>query len=462
MNMLSIQVISKVVNEVPEYTEFMTVDELYESSFELARKHKDIVEILEIGTSRSKDPIYALRIGDGENLVLAFAFPHPNEPVGSLTLEFLTWKFAEDRDLLKLTRSTFLVVKVADVFGARLNEGWFKGSFNIKKYALNYYRPPGYKQVEWTFPVEYKGFKWNKPTNETKALMKLIDEYKPDVIYSLHNAGFTGVYYYLSRPLPKVYRGLKEFPRKLGVPIHLGEPETPYMKKLDDAIFKMPSFKDQYDFLEEHLKDKKPSEVIKYGGSSYDYALRYKPDVLEVVCEVPYLYDWLLEDTKSIGVLRRDVILYGLSKHKELLSLFDYYIEKLQPYTDYENPFFESICEFTKLSKDYIKAEEEWARKDPSLMRAATIAEVFDSLTLGTYWSSILRLGLLYRAINHTISTSKETSRVLKPLRDEVLRRLDEFINVFKKVSKYEVIPVKKLVQIQLYAVLTTLSYAKE
>jgi len=460
--MLTTHVINRVMSEVPEYTEFMKVDELYESNFKLAQEYKDIVEILEIGTSRSSDPIYALKVGDGENIVLAFAFPHPNEPVGSLTLEFLSWKLAKDRDLLKSTESTFLIVKVADVFGARLNEGWFKGPFDMKKYALNYYRPPGYKQVEWTFPVEYKEFKWNKPIEETKALMKLIDEYKPDVIYSLHNAGFTGVYYYLSRPLPKVHKKLKDFPRKLNVPIHLGEPEAPYMSKLDDAIFKMPGFKDSYDFLEEHLKDKKPSEVIKYGGSSYDYALRYKPNVLEVVCEVPYLYDWLLENTKPTGVLRRDVILYSLNKQRELLDLSCHYIEKLQPYTDYENPFFESICEFTKLSRDYIKAEEEWAKKDPSLMRAATVAEVFDSLTLGIYWSSILRLGLLYRAINYAIDTNEEAKRVLRPLRDEVLKKIDELISVFKKVSKYEVVPIKKLVQIQLYAILTTLSHTEK
>jgi hypothetical protein len=39
-------------------------------------------------------------------------------------------------------------VKIADVFGAKLNEGWFKGGFDLLKYALNYYRSPGYKQVE--------------------------------------------------------------------------------------------------------------------------------------------------------------------------------------------------------------------------------------------------------------------------------------------------------------------------
>ncbi len=452
-------IIDKVLGDVPEYREFMTVNELYRSNFKLVEKYGNVAEILEIGTSRSGDPIYALRIGNGDNIVLAFGFPHPNEPVGSLTLEYLSWKLVRDKEFLKLTKSTFLIVKVADVFGAKLNEGWFKGPFSIVKYAINYYRPPGYKQVEWSFPVEYKELKWDKPIEETKALMKLIDEYKPDYIYSLHNAGFKGVYYYLSRPLPDIHPKLKELPRKLGVPLHLGEPEAPYMKKLDNAIFKMPGIKESYDFLEKYLKDKKPIEVIKHGGSSYDYALRYKPEVIEVVCEVPYIYDRLLENTNKVGVLMRDVVLCSLVRYRELVDIIKGYIEKISPYTDYNNPFYESLSEFMKRANYYIKSEEEWARKDPSLERPATIAEVFDALTVNIYWPTILRLGLLYRAIGYIINEKKELKEKLEPLRREVYNKISYYADLFSKASKYVIIPVRKLVQIQLGAILYTLLY---
>jgi hypothetical protein len=47
----------------------------------------------------SNFPVQALIIRGGDkNRVLAFGFPHPNEPIGSLVLEFLSHKLVTDRE----------------------------------------------------------------------------------------------------------------------------------------------------------------------------------------------------------------------------------------------------------------------------------------------------------------------------------------------------------------------------
>lgn len=85
--------------------------------------------------------------------------------------------------------------------------------------------------------------------------MKLIDWWKPTHIYSLHNAGFTGTYYYVTKkPEAEVLEILKTIPKELKVPIHRGEPEAPYMEKIDEAVFKMPSLSEAYDWLEKYLE----------------------------------------------------------------------------------------------------------------------------------------------------------------------------------------------------------------
>jgi len=91
-----------IVEEVPDYKTFLTVDELNASSEELAQKHPSRVEIFEIGKSRKDEEIKALRIGKGKKSALLFGFPHPNEPIGSMTLEYLSWKLAKDRSLDRL------------------------------------------------------------------------------------------------------------------------------------------------------------------------------------------------------------------------------------------------------------------------------------------------------------------------------------------------------------------------
>ncbi len=89
----------RILDDVPDYKTFLTVDELKESTRQLVRKHPDIVELLPIGESRLGDPIEAIKIGHGPKNALLFAMPHPNEPIGSMLLEFLSLRLVEDEGL---------------------------------------------------------------------------------------------------------------------------------------------------------------------------------------------------------------------------------------------------------------------------------------------------------------------------------------------------------------------------
>jgi len=144
-----------ILEDVPDYKAFYTVDELNANSEKLAQEHPNRAKIFKIGKSRNEEDIKALRIGKGKKTALLFGFPHPNEPIGSMTLDYLAQRLAEDTTLDTLD-FTWFIVKCADPDGARLNKGWFKGPFTPLNYALNYYRPPGYQQIEWTFPIKYK------------------------------------------------------------------------------------------------------------------------------------------------------------------------------------------------------------------------------------------------------------------------------------------------------------------
>jgi len=160
----------------------MTVAELDDSSKKLANRFPH-VDLMEIGKSREGRTIYCLKIGEGNENALLFAFPHPNEPIGSMTLEFLSWFLVENPQFTKKTGYTWYLIKAIDIDGAVLNEGWFKGEFTPLKYAKNYYRPSPFEQVEWSFPINYKKLKFETPLLETHALMQLINEIKPKFMY---------------------------------------------------------------------------------------------------------------------------------------------------------------------------------------------------------------------------------------------------------------------------------------
>lgn len=438
-----------ILDAVPNYKVFRTVDELNASSEELAQEYPSRVKFLEIGKSREGETIKTLKIGEGGKTALLFGFPHPNEPIGSMTLEYLSRKLVEDRELDRLD-FTWYIVKCIDPDGARLNEGWFRGPFTPLNYALNYYRPPPYQQIEWTFPINYKTLVWDKPIPETEALMKIMEEEKPRFMYSLHNSGFGGVYFYVSAPCKPLYERFQNLANREKLPLHLGEPEAPYMKKLSDAIFKMPTSVEAYEFLRKHT-EKDPAEIINYGTSSDDYARRVA-ESFTLVCEMPYYYDSRIGDTSPSDVMRRDAVLHSIKLAEERYRFVE------QKYSEVKaslrgrkekNPFIDAIEDFLKRFPDSIAADKHWAETDPELRRKATIAEKFDSQVISLFYN-LLSFGMLHRCVKDTKNDEAE---------NEVLERITKLNQELEEQLSYKVIPIRSLVRVQLGSALFTAEY---
>jgi hypothetical protein len=441
-----------IVEGVPEYKYFMYPEELDQSTLELAREYKDIVSVFKAGETRSGKDILCIRIGEGEQYTLWFGCPHPNEPIGTMVIEYLVKRLAENEEFRKEMNITWLFIKAADRDGLELNKGWLKGPFTIKKYALNYYRPAGNRQVEWTFPIKYKKLEYNEPMPETKAIMRVIEQYKPIFIYSLHNSGFGGVYYYLSRDIPQLYPVYWYYVEKMGVPLGLGEPEVPYAKLMGKSVYYMFSLPEYYDFLES-LGYENPQEIIKAGTDSYDYAKRYNEDVVELVTEVPYFYDPRIEDTSGSGENRKRLILERLEEDFAVYNWIKDIYDSIKRDLRLENYFRESMEYFLELLPKALEAEKKWAETDEKVNREATVAEWLDNIYLNKFgW--ILRMGLFYRQIDEEI---KAGNGKFIEIRDIIRDKIEEYSRILEKNLKYNVIPIKKLVTIQLASGLYTL-----
>ena len=446
-----------VIEGVPDYKEFMTVEELDESTFKLVEKYPDIVKVFKVGSTREGKPLHALKIGEGRKKALLFGCPHPNEPIGTLMLEYLTWKLASDDEFRETFNYTWYIVKAVDKDGLKLNEGWLKGPFTPLNYAKNFYRPAGNKQVEWTFPIEYKTLKFNEPMPETKALMKIIEEAKPDFIYSLHNASFGGVYYYISEKVPLLHPIYYMFPEKLGIPLSLGEPEVPWAKEIARAIYLMVSTPEYYDYLEKYA-DRDPAEIIKTGTDSYDYARRFNPKVLELVTEVPYYYDPRIEDTRVSDVYRRRAVLDRIESDVEFYKLIKGWYDRVKKHLKLKTMFREAIEYYLEVFPGAIEAERKWANTASELERKATIAEVFDNYEVTEFYR-LTRLGLLYRMLKAEVEHGNDS--IIGEVMVDVENVLEERSRELEKRLNYKVIPIKDLVTIQLAAGLYTALYVQ-
>jgi len=455
-------VVNSILNDVPDYQVFLTVDELKASTHQLANRHPNTVEVLPIGHSRQGDPIEALKIGNGPRQALLFAMPHPNEPISSMMLEYLSLRLAEDDALRESLGYTWYLIKCIDPDGTRLNEGWFKGPFSIENYARHYYRPPAYQQVAWTFPIDYKTLHFHDPLPETRALMALIEQVRPDFMYSLHNSDFGGVYFYIWEEAPPLYEPFHKLVESQGLPLHLGEPEMPYEVEYASAIYKDSSIAAEYDYLEEQTGTD-PAEIITGGTLSFEYARAFcdrmffiRPFTL--ICEMPYFYHPTINDTSASDVVRRDAILQAIEEAREDVSFLKGLYDVVKSELTVPSPFRDAIEETLRTSLAELAAEESWARTNPKTAEMATVAEKFDNLVIHRFYR-LPGPGMFVRMLDAQIAATGESSS-LSSAREAARAAFEARAADLEAELDYTVVPIQKLVRVQLGSALLAADYA--
>ena len=434
----------QIAADIPDFQEFLTVDELNASSHRLREQYPDLVSIREVGRTRNGDTIELLTIAGGDEHAFVFGAPHPNEPIGCMTIEYLSKRLCADDDLRVELGYTWHFIKAIDADGMRLNEGWFKGPFTPSNYARHFYRPARQEQVEWTFPIDYKTLKFDEPLPETRALMQVIDETKPRLLYSLHNAGFGGVYYYVSEQCPALYESFHQIPQWFGLALDLGEPELSFAEPFAPAIYRMLTSNDMYDHLERHGVAE-PAAVIGFKASSAQYAERYGSFFL--IVEMPYFDEPRVNDQSPTATIRRDAILEAM----DIAAEHDDWIRGRHAAAEsalrLDTPVRRALEDFLVMSAGFRDADREWVMSAQETKRPATQAELFSSLYTSRFYK-LLNTGLLARMLRDEIK-SGNMDRAIQSASAEADARLEADGKALETALDYRAIPIRSLVGVQ-------------
>ena len=450
----------RVADNMPDYADFLTVDELQRDLVALQAKYPDRIRLRVIGASANGTPITECEIGRGSRHALLFGFPHPNEPIGSMMLRYLIEELARNDALLAHFDFTWHIVLCAEPDKARLNEGWFKGTPSVTKYARHYYRPPSYQQVEWTFPVTYKKYRYPTPTPEARALMTIIDRQRIDFSFGLHNSGFGGVYYYWSHDVPRLYPVLYGHIARLGLPLHLGEPEVPWGTTFDGrAMFRMIYFTDEYDYMEQY-SPRPPEQLLKAGASSDDY-VREKYQALTVNCELPYFYDPKIEDMRPSDITRAAAAILGVSEDRALLATLQAGYDRVKPHLSGGSPFVDTVEETLRTSESRLAAAEKMAQTGKEYQRLATVAEKWDALSLRQF-RALLTYGQFVRLLEwEQARTGDRFPAALRTELDHARQEFDRRAAAVERDLTYTVVPIKKLATVQLLTALYAMDHVQ-
>jgi len=459
------EIFQKLVDGIPDYQEFLTLEEMDESSRQLAREHPESTTLFEMGKTREGRPLLCLKIGSGEPSALMFGCPHPNEPIGAMMLEYVSRRLAEDEALRQALGYTWYIVKVWDADGLVKNEGWLKGPYNIYNYGRNFFRPASREQVDWAFPIDYGQLHFHDVLPESQAMMDLIDQIRPEFIYSLHNAGFGGTYWYETLPTPEIYDALHAIPGKYQVPLSLGAAESPADVEYAPAIYKCGGIKEEYDYLEKYC-DKEDLEKILSGLRSGDNSAAYAYErygSFTLLTELPYFYDPRIEDLSPSDMTRLDVVRQSAAENAAIHRDLERIIAISRKWLHDDDPFLSAVEDFARDGGSQAAINQ--AEADPAYQEAATQAEKLDQLVVGKFYKMIL-YGMLVRANEEELKRAgaagePERSADLRAGFDAALQGLKEITAFLEKNLNYSVVPIRRLIAVQLESGLEVLRYLK-
>lgn len=454
----------KLLNQIPNYTCFPTLEELDASSYALAQRYPDLVEVFSIGKSREGRDLLCIKIKGGKPTALCLGLPHPNEPIGTVTMEYLMETLATDETLREQLGYTWYFVKAWDADGYKRNEGWIKGPFTLTNYTRHWYRPVEREQVDFTFPIDYLQHHFHDILPETTAVKGLIEQIKPEFLYSLHNSFFSGVFWYLTHPMPSIYNQLHEAAAQVDLPIHMGDPEAPFCTVLDTAIYQDIDIPQAYDYLAKY-SGKEMSTALQRGASSAYFA-KNLCNTFTLVTELPYFYNEKLQDTTPLAVTRRKLVLESIEDYKTSSQFIRNTMDTIAPFVSKETPVWQALQSFTKA--DGFDALQHMVQSNPEYDKPATVAEAFDNGPINQF-GILLRYGMLVQLIEHELTHMTqqheeffEKAQRLEGALAAACAAHGQLAETLERDMDYQVVPIQKLVHLQLNSALLAIDALKE
>jgi len=415
---------------------------------EINREFKKIVpqeNIFLLGKSSNGREIFGAKIGIGKKNALVYGFPHPNEAVGALTALQLIKEILNSSDLQN--KYTWYIIPCVDPDGAKLNQEWFKNKLNINIYINNFFRQAMGRQVEWSFPFKYKNYSFNRPTKETRLLVRLIDKTKPSFICPLHNSGIGGVFWYVTKTMPQgYYQSLITTCRKLGLPIARAKSEGAHMEEIRGPFFYCA---DALKLNNNFKKKENQKKILPYGNDSIGYARTKNKNAFGLIIEAPYFIDNKISNKRKLKVTKEEL----QSKRKSIESDIYNFMENI--FNSYQlnkkSVLYKEIRAFLADRNQGICGAQS---KKSSRVRA-TVADKYASEVVSRFYS-VVWLGMLKRLIKES-GRSKEMPAALGLTN----RKISEIIKIINQKSKFKTAPVSGLVELQLKSILKSVKYLK-
>lgn len=306
---------------------FLTAEDIEARVWALARRIAGVVGAETIGKTRVGRSLNMLTIGSGARHAVVIGMTHPNEPTGGLGALGLAETLAADDALRASLGLTWHIIPCADPDGAALNAAWFAGPYDRATYARHFYRPPFGEQVEWTFHMADREASGLEALPESRALMQVIDAYRPELLVSMHNAEVGGLFCYVTDDAPDVTAAMAVVSQACALPIQSIDPEGD-AEECGPGVYNAP-----------------PSTSGAAMLSSTDYAARH--GAFGVVTEPPMWADVRVGNPRPTASTRAETKARFTLRHEQLAAEYRGWIGRLDRRLVLTTPWHRAVLDDT-------------------------------------------------------------------------------------------------------------------
>jgi len=455
--MSSLLLFNEILNGIPNYDRYRSVEDLDNRSAELAKEFPSIVKLIDLGKTAGGKPISVLRIGSGRHNALLYGFPNPEEPLGGLLLDYFSRALAENHKFLTSMDYTWYMIKCADPDGAELNKGYLDGPYIPYNFALNFYRTPINSTGSMVFPYRYGSIlDANSPTAETLAMMKIMDQNEIHFMSGLHVLRFGGVTFQVSEPCPELYSPLQMIARESHIPLRK-RPGTMLAEGVQLGRHLTPA----RNFIRAKLTGLGPLPKIS-GARMIEYERLINPNCFDLVPESSTWYDPRCYDNSSSDTLLGEAISYASMLEKETNTFILNNYSRIKSHLSARTRFLEMVEDAVdSISTGYYNIFDppiELSEKDRK--EKVTVAQEVEIEGRADIYYSPCYVSMMIRAIDEQVKQQRGTDTILTKVREDLSVKFEELKQAIN--SKYDCkhYPLKNLIRMDLGSVLYSACYA--
>jgi hypothetical protein len=173
---------------------------------------------------------------------------------------------------------------------------------------------------------------------------------------------------------------------------------------------------------------------------------------------MPYFYDKILGDHSESEFDRREKVLEKYAVAQETHAFIKPKFEAIRKYCDPKSRLFTTVADGIDNFEKRLAPMIHNAKTSPMYEGKATKAQAFDSMVANRFYY-VLRSAMTARLCKSAASNHPKQQETFHQLHDEIDTWVEDTITNTLKDTNFEVIPIQKLVRVQVGSALITIQH---